>query len=68
VLGEDVRAVVVAGAQPPPDEAELIAFCAERLADYKVPRRIDFIDELPRNAMNRVVKGALTSGEGALSG
>jgi acyl-CoA synthetase (AMP-forming)/AMP-acid ligase II len=68
VLGEDVRAVVVAGTQPPPAESELIAFCAERLADYKVPRRIDFIDELPRNAMNRVVKGALTGGEGALSG
>ena len=68
VLGEDVRAVVVAGTQPPPGEAELIAFCAERLSDYKVPRRIDFIDKLPRNAMNRVVKGALTGGERAPGG
>jgi acyl-CoA synthetase (AMP-forming)/AMP-acid ligase II len=60
VLGQDVRGVVVAGADPSPTEAELIAFCRERLADYKVPVKIDFVDALPRNAMNRVVKGALT--------
>ena len=35
---------------------ELTAFCAERLADYKVPRRITFVDELPRNATGKVVK------------
>jgi acyl-CoA synthetase (AMP-forming)/AMP-acid ligase II len=64
VLGEEVRAVVVASADPPPTAEELIAFCRERLADYKVPRRIDFIEALPRNAMGRVMKGALT-GEGA---
>jgi acyl-CoA synthetase (AMP-forming)/AMP-acid ligase II len=64
VLGEDVRAVVVASTDPPPSAEELIAFCRERLADYKVPRRIDFIDALPRNAMGRVMKPALT-GQGA---
>jgi acyl-CoA synthetase (AMP-forming)/AMP-acid ligase II len=69
VLGEDVRAVVVvAEGEPPPDEAELIAFCAERLADYKVPRRIDFADALPRNAMNRVLKRSLTGSGDALNG
>jgi acyl-CoA synthetase (AMP-forming)/AMP-acid ligase II len=68
VLGEDVRAVVVAAGEPPPDEAELIAFCAQRLADYKVPRRIDFVDALPRNAMNRVLKRALTGAGDALTG
>jgi acyl-CoA synthetase (AMP-forming)/AMP-acid ligase II len=64
VLGEDVRAVVVASGDPPPTAEELIAFCRERLADYKVPRRIDFVDALPRNAMGRVMKPALT-GQGA---
>jgi acyl-CoA synthetase (AMP-forming)/AMP-acid ligase II len=68
VLGEDVRAVVVPTGEPPPDEAELIAFCAQRLADYKVPRRIDFVEALPRNAMNRVLKRALTGAGDALSG
>jgi acyl-CoA synthetase (AMP-forming)/AMP-acid ligase II len=66
VLGEDVRGVVVAASDPPPTEAELIAYCAERLADYKVPVRIDFLDALPRNAMNRVMKGVLIGEDGAL--
>jgi acyl-CoA synthetase (AMP-forming)/AMP-acid ligase II len=68
VLGEDVRAVVVASGDPPPTAEELIAFCRERLADYKVPRRIDFIDALPRNAMGRVMKPALTGHGAALHG
>ncbi|MEN3279365.1 MAG: hypothetical protein V7607_505 [Solirubrobacteraceae bacterium] len=68
VLGEDVRAVVVASGDPPPTAEELIAFCRERLADYKVPRRIDFIDALPRNAMGRVMKPALTGQGAALHG
>lgn len=59
VLGSDVRAVVVAD-DPAPSGEELIAFCAERLADYKVPTQVDFIDALPRNGMNRVMKGVLT--------
>jgi acyl-CoA synthetase (AMP-forming)/AMP-acid ligase II len=61
VLGQDVGAVVVAAdGVPPPGAEDLIAFCAERLADYKVPRTVRFVDALPRNAMGRVVKGALT--------
>jgi acyl-CoA synthetase (AMP-forming)/AMP-acid ligase II len=66
VLGQDVRGVVVAAIDPPPTEAELRAYCAERLADYKVPSRIDFVDALPRNAMNRVMKTVLTGEVGAL--
>jgi acyl-CoA synthetase (AMP-forming)/AMP-acid ligase II len=65
VLGSDVRAVVVASG-PPPAADELIAWCAQRLADYKVPVRVDFVDALPRNGMNRVVKGALTGGADTL--
>jgi len=67
VLGADVRGVVVLRGDPPPSSAELIAFCAERLADYKVPVRIDVVDALPRNAMNRVMKGVLTGRRGALA-
>ncbi|MEY2470930.1 MAG: hypothetical protein QOK28_259 [Actinomycetota bacterium] len=56
VLGEDVAAwiVLVDGAAATGDDIK--AFCAERLADYKVPRRITFVDELPRNATGKVVK------------
>jgi acyl-CoA synthetase (AMP-forming)/AMP-acid ligase II len=67
VLGEDVRAVVVAAGDPPPTEEEIVAFCRERLADFKVPRRVDFVDALPRNAMGRVMKGALTGRGAALT-
>jgi acyl-CoA synthetase (AMP-forming)/AMP-acid ligase II len=66
VLGSDVRGVVVP-ADPPPTPEDLIAFCAERLADYKVPTQIDFIDALPRNGMNRVMKGVLTGEDESLS-
>ena len=64
VLGEDVRVVAVAAVDPPPTAEDIIAWCRERLADYKVPRQVDFVDALPRNAMNRVIKSALT-GEGS---
>jgi acyl-CoA synthetase (AMP-forming)/AMP-acid ligase II len=66
VLGSDVRAVVVA-AEPAPSAEELIAFCAERLADYKLPRQVDFIEALPRNGMNRVMKGVLTGEDESLA-
>jgi acyl-CoA synthetase (AMP-forming)/AMP-acid ligase II len=67
VLGEDVRAVVVPATDPPPSAEELVAYCRERLADYKVPRRVDFMEALPRNAMGRVMKGALTGRGAALT-
>jgi acyl-coenzyme A synthetase/AMP-(fatty) acid ligase len=38
---------------------ELQTFCAERLADYKRPRHVHFVDELPRNAVGKVMKHML---------
>jgi acyl-CoA synthetase (AMP-forming)/AMP-acid ligase II len=35
---------------------ELIAFCNERLAGYKKPRSVDFIDILPRDAAGKLLK------------
>lgn len=66
VLGEDVRAVVVAATDPPPSPEEIIAFCRQRLADYKVPSTVEFVAALPRNGMGRVIKGALTGQAGLL--
>ncbi|MCP9485363.1 MAG: long-chain fatty acid--CoA ligase [Gaiellaceae bacterium MAG52_C11] len=40
-------------------EEELIAFCRERLARFKVPRELRFVEELPRNSMGKVVKSEL---------
>ena len=59
VLGEDVAAVVVRATHSAVTADDLRAHCAERLADYKVPRRIEFADELPRNATGKILKEQL---------
>ena len=58
-LGERVVAVVRLAPGREASAAELQAHCAKQLARYKVPERIAFADELPRNAMSKVVKRAL---------
>ncbi len=59
VLGEDIGAWVVRTAGTAVTGDELRAFCAERLSDYKVPRLVTFLAELPRNATGKVVKDEL---------
>jgi acyl-CoA synthetase (AMP-forming)/AMP-acid ligase II len=59
VLGEDVAAVVVLSPRSTTTAEDLRLHCAERLADYKVPRRIEIVDELPRNATGKVLKREL---------
>src|SRR5258708_17942233 len=54
--GESVKAVVQLRAGATATEDELIAFTAERLAGYKKPRSIDFVDELPRDAAGKLLK------------
>ncbi len=61
VLGEDVGAWVVRKPGASLGAEELQAFCAERLADYKCPRVVHFVDELPRNATGKVMKHLLTA-------
>lgn len=51
--GELPKAYVVA-AEPVPTEAELTAYCTAQLASFKVPKRIVFLDALPRNAMGKL--------------
>ncbi len=57
VLGEDVAAWVVL--REPVDPELLRAFLLERLADFKVPRRITVLDALPRNESGKVLKSHL---------
>ncbi len=57
--GEEVRAVVEPARNVAPTadlEAELVAFCRERLAAFKCPRRVDFVDELGRDPNGKVRK------------
>ncbi len=59
VLGEDVAAVVVLSPGASTTTDDLRELCAGALADYKVPRRIEVVDELPRNATGKVLKAQL---------
>jgi acyl-CoA synthetase (AMP-forming)/AMP-acid ligase II len=59
VIGEIGIAFVVAAPGEAPGEAELRAWCARRLADYKAPDRVEFVSELPLTAMMKVDKRAL---------
>lgn len=60
-LGEDILAVIVprrnaklgAGVFDP---KQIKAFCREHLADYKCPRHAVFVDELPKNAMAKILR------------
>ena len=55
-LGEVGKAFVVARPGFALAEADVLAFCRERLANYKVPRRVEFRDTLPRNPSGKVLK------------
>jgi acyl-CoA synthetase (AMP-forming)/AMP-acid ligase II len=57
--GEDVKAIVVRKPDTELTEAEIIAFCGERLAGFKRPRSVDFIDALPKNPSGKVLKREL---------
>jgi long-chain acyl-CoA synthetase len=70
-----VREVVVVGTRTPPldtdvvkaavvpaepcSERELIHFCATRLAAFKVPQVVEFLDEIPRSPLGKVLRKEL---------
>ena len=58
-LGEVGLAVVVRQSDGRLGADEVIAFCRQRLANYKVPRVVRFVDALPRNPSGKVVKTRL---------
>ena len=58
-FGEGVTAVVVTDGKGALDEAKVMAALDGRLAKFKMPKRVIFVDELPRNAMGKVQKNIL---------
>lgn len=54
--GEVVAAAVVTREGALLAESELIAFCRECIADYKIPRRMQFVSSLPRNAAGKILR------------
>jgi len=57
--GETVKAVVVRVPRDETSPEEIIAFCRQRLAHYKCPTSIDFVDVLPRNPSGKILKREL---------
>lgn len=58
-LGEVVVAFLVPADDELPEDGELIAWCRERLANFKVPRRVWWVGELPRVNAGKVAKAEL---------
>ncbi|MFN3350534.1 malonate--CoA ligase [Pseudorhodoplanes sp.] len=58
-FGEGVTAVVVLKKDSIPDEKAMIANLEGRLAKFKLPKRVIFVDDLPRNTMGKVQKNVL---------
>ena len=60
-LGEDVAAAIVLAPGAAADEAELRGFCAERLAAFKVPRKIIFLGEIPKGPTGKLQRIGLAA-------
>ena len=57
--GETVKAIVVRSPGAAVEADDLIAWCRGRLAHYKCPTSVDFVDSLPRNPTGKILKEQL---------
>jgi long-chain acyl-CoA synthetase len=57
--GETVKAFIVVKAGESLSEAEVISYCKENLAPYKVPKMVEFMDELPKSAVGKILRRKL---------
>jgi long-chain acyl-CoA synthetase len=57
--GEAVKAYVVAVKGQSIEEDEVVSFCSSRLARYKCPEKVWFVDEVPRGMGGKVLRRAL---------
>jgi long-chain acyl-CoA synthetase len=63
--GETVKAFVSLRPGTSATEDELVAFCRERMAAYKYPRRIEFLDEIPKTVTGKLLRRELRAREQA---
>ncbi|MBN2026818.1 MAG: long-chain fatty acid--CoA ligase [Actinobacteria bacterium] len=61
--GETIRAYIVLKEGESASEEEIISFCREKLAAYKVPKSVEFRDELPKSAIGKVLRKILREEE-----
>ena len=57
--GEAVKAIVVAKPGAAKDPASVIAWARERIANYKVPKSVDFVEAIPRNITGKILRREL---------
>ena len=65
-FGEAVVAVVVRSKDSTLSESQIVGECKRKLANFKVPKRVLFVDELPRNSMAKVQKNLMRKSYEAL--
>ncbi len=63
IRGETVKAVIVLKDDETASEEEIIEFCKGRIARFKIPRFVQFIDELPKSAIGKVLHRELRDEE-----
>ena len=63
--GETVKAFVVTRPGEETTEEDIIDFCKERLAAYKVPKSVEFRQDLPKSAVGKVLRKILRDEEAA---
>jgi long-chain acyl-CoA synthetase len=63
--GETVKAFVVRKPESETTEEEILTFCEQRLAPYKVPKAVEFRDELPKSTVGKLLRRVLADEERA---
>jgi long-chain acyl-CoA synthetase len=63
--GETIKACVVLKTGESATEEEIITFCKEKLAAYKVPKVVEFRQDLPKSAVGKVLRKILRQEEEA---
>lgn len=58
-VGELVKAVIVVKEPTQCDEQEIFSYCKERLAEFKVPKIVEFRDEIPKSPLGKILRKAL---------
>jgi len=64
--GEVIKAYIVLREDEVCDKAEIVRWCRERLANYKVPRMVEFRDELPKTLVGKILRRTLRAEEAEL--
>jgi long-chain acyl-CoA synthetase len=59
IRGETVHAAIVLKENTTATQEEIIEFCRKNMAAYKVPRKVDFVGQLPKSATGKILKRVL---------